>query len=281
MPLKLGNVVSDEFSAMSMEELLVEAIDTSWLEEDQHFVDLVNAFEIVTKAKSTQSTECLAFAEDLLGCSCEELYCSMEKEMFRTALRSASVFYNRAKTLSTIYGTMYKKFEWSGSLHPSSTKVRIPGLIVQVSNKSTNDISTLRYAADKSTEKKKTSYSKPGIDYSENDVTMELSEAISTYKKALDAIAIVLKPYVRYAQDDKRESAAVAGRVRYALTKGSRDTDKYIDMYNDCREIVKAVLAYAGSFVKQAQHLTNRRTSIGTAEKHVNAKNLDKHFLRR
>lgn len=75
MSLNLGNLTNDA-SNISFEDAYI-----AWLEADQKFIDLMNATEIVEKAKASQSVECIHFAEELLGCSLEEFEASMEVQL--------------------------------------------------------------------------------------------------------------------------------------------------------------------------------------------------------
>lgn len=72
MPLNLGNL-TNEYSSMSTEELLLEAADAEIeLTEILHSVEnLENARKIQDLAKQSGSVECMNFAEELLGCSVE------------------------------------------------------------------------------------------------------------------------------------------------------------------------------------------------------------------
>lgn len=67
MSLNLGNLTSDT-SSISVEDAYIE-----WLEADQQFMNIMNAIEIAEKAEASQSTKCISFAEELLGCSLEVL----------------------------------------------------------------------------------------------------------------------------------------------------------------------------------------------------------------
>lgn len=55
-----------------------------WLELYNENTNFLNAIEIVEKARATNSEECIRFAEELLGCSLEDLEASMEVK-FRMA----------------------------------------------------------------------------------------------------------------------------------------------------------------------------------------------------
>lgn len=68
--LNLGNTnaVKDD----PIEDMITaDELYASFLESDQVIMNVFNAFEIVEKAARSQSNECIQFANDLLGVSCE------------------------------------------------------------------------------------------------------------------------------------------------------------------------------------------------------------------
>lgn len=78
MPLNLGNItndVSDDIVDLEFEDAYVR-----YIEADHQFMNFMNAIEIAEKAKAAQSTECVSFAEELLGCSLEVLKDRDEEE---------------------------------------------------------------------------------------------------------------------------------------------------------------------------------------------------------
>lgn len=105
MPLNLGNVTQNVYDDTPFEDLYID-----WLEADQQFMNLMNAYEIAEKAKATQSTECISFAEELLGCSCEVIIGNTGKER-RAAIkvameRTAKIFWGFKRQIASMIDTV-------------------------------------------------------------------------------------------------------------------------------------------------------------------------------
>ena len=80
--LNLGDLISripENNSDIDFENAYLD-----WLELYNQNTNFLNAIEIVEKARATNSEECIKFAEELLGCSLEDLEASMEVK-FRMA----------------------------------------------------------------------------------------------------------------------------------------------------------------------------------------------------
>lgn len=94
MSLNLGNVTKDLSEDMSFEDAYIE-----WMEADHQFMNIMNAIEISEKAKASQSVECVHFAEELLGASCEVVLTGGAVHIGRHAIMALKHAYSTAKSL--------------------------------------------------------------------------------------------------------------------------------------------------------------------------------------
>lgn len=131
-----GAVASDE----SFEDVYLE-----FLEADQAFVNLINAMEIAEKAQASGSMECMNFAEDLLGYSCEAVLKGDSGKM----ARNAAVALEGAKKSATL---LLKQLDTIGDLEGIKKVVEVPGAVIAAADKShggsvigLRDLSMLRF----------------------------------------------------------------------------------------------------------------------------------------
>lgn len=91
--LELGNIniIKEE---QVEDTITIDEIYASFLEADQKIVNCFNALEIAAKALKTHSNECIEFANDLLGVSCEVVLNDSGKIMKQLPNQIARVTYS-------------------------------------------------------------------------------------------------------------------------------------------------------------------------------------------
>ena len=257
MPLNLGNLTDLVVSDIPVEDMYLD-----FLEADQQFINLMNAIEIAEKAKATQSTECIAFAEELLGTSCESiLNASLEDSstLYRNFLKSLNSAKYTADSLRDFYWNLGKK------VGRDPVYVLIPGLIYNLG--ATFNVISENMMFDR-------------LSQPRQNKEMSLDDAIDRYRNAMNFIRGFVNIYNPehkdlVKRDDRdedikrpsREKAATAGRVRYGLAHSNDIYHRYLKAR---RGIIDAV-SLAMKFKKQAAALVNRSDKGGTVSKTVHA----------
>ena len=151
--LDLGNanVIKDD----PIEDMITaDELYVSFLESDQVIMNVFNAFEIVEKAARSQSNECIEFANDLLGVSCEAVVNNSGAMMKQMNTSIDTTINQLARMIKVLEGMIirwkkleerFDKYKRSGSLDKrnrdyleSLEDVTVPKYIEEYANKTGN-----------------------------------------------------------------------------------------------------------------------------------------------
>lgn len=151
LDLGITNAVKDD----PIEDMITaDELYASFLESDQVIMNVFNAFEIVEKAARSHSNECIQFANDLLGVSCEAVVNNSGTMMKQMDISIDTTINQLARMIKVLEGLMTRwkkcearldKYKRSGSLDKrniayleSLEDVTVPKYIEEFSSKSSN-----------------------------------------------------------------------------------------------------------------------------------------------
>lgn len=126
--LNLGNITAGGV----VDSLDVDEAYIDWMEADAQFVNLMNALEIAVKAQKSESSECLNFAEDLLGCSCEVVTTGSSKKITDNAFTAIEGAKKAAESVKKTATRLKSDISFNKSV--KATKIIIATALVEAAD---------------------------------------------------------------------------------------------------------------------------------------------------